>query len=204
MFIVFSYSDRFYLGFVLKLNDSIGLTTSIMNTVRIIKSSFLLIVILLVTGCSKDEDPVAAEKNAKLLAGNKNQSKTWVLLSLTEKVNSDPVQDLNFGACFFDNVYTFYNNANQEFDTIEGLTACNVDDPELIEEGNWAFSLNGNTLIISSDNVYSNQSLFSYFVGDAFPFPAEVITLTSTQLELRIVLEIGIDTVIYTFEFEAV
>ena len=24
MFIVFSYSDRFYLGFVLKLNDSIG------------------------------------------------------------------------------------------------------------------------------------------------------------------------------------
>jgi hypothetical protein len=101
-------------------------------------------------------------------------------------------------------VYTFYNNANQEFDTIEGLTACNVDDPELIEEGNWAFSLNGNTLIISSDNVYSNQSLFSYFVDYAFPFPAEVITLTSTQLELRIVLEIGIDTVIYTFEFEAV
>ena len=180
------------------------LTISFMNTVRIIKSSFLLIAILFVTGCNKDEDPVAAEKNAKLLAGSKNKSKTWVLTSLTEKVNTDPVEDLNFGACFFDNEYTFNNNSNQEFDTIEGLTSCNVDDPELIEEGNWAFSLDGKTLIVSSDNVYSNQSLFSYFVGSAFPFPAEVVTLTSTQLELRMVLEIGIDTVIYTFEFETI
>jgi len=175
-----------------------------MNTLRIIKSSLLLIAILLVAGCSKDEDPVAAEKNAKLLAGNKNQSKTWVLVTLTEKVNSNPVQDLNFGACFFDNVYTFYNNANQEFDTVEGLTACNVDDPELIEEGNWAFSLDGNTLIISSSNVYSGQSLFSYFIDYAFPFPAEVITLNSTELELRMNLVFGTDVIVYTMGFEAI
>jgi hypothetical protein len=173
-----------------------------MKRIQLIAKMILVLSVLL-AGCSKDADPVAAEKKAKLLAGNKNDSKTWILLSITEKVNSDAAANLDFGACFFDNLYTFYNTADQEFDTDEGATKCNVDDPELVEEGNWAFSIDGQMLIISSDNFYSFNSLFSYFANGAFPFPAEVVTLNTENMELRMVLEYGVDTIIYTFVFEA-
>jgi hypothetical protein len=171
-----------------------------MGMKRIITS---LILTVLLAGCGDDADPVAAEKKAKLLGGSSDDGKSWILLSIAEKVNDEPEADLDFGACFFDNIYTFYNTANQGFDTDEGATKCNVDEPDLVEEGHWAFSIDGEMLIISADNVYSNNSLFSYYVNGAFPFPAEVITLDAEQMELRMVLEVGFDTIVYTFVFEA-
>jgi hypothetical protein len=169
---------------------------------RIITSAVLVLSVLL-AGCGEDADPVAAEKKAKQLAGSGNDGKSWILLSISEKINDEPAANLDFGPCFFDNVYTFYNTANQDFDTDEGATVCVEGDPDLVEEGHWAFSIDGEMLIISSDNVYSNNSLFSYFVNGAFPFPAEVITLDGEEMELQMVLQVGIDTIVYTFVFEA-
>lgn len=148
----------------------------------------LLVMMLAISllGC-KDDDPkpTAAEKQGVLLAGNKGQSKTWILTGY--RINGAVVDAFD---CLEDNEYTFTNNNAQEFFGDEGDFRCSDSDtgqplPQSIESGNWAFSIDGAVVIISSSNFNSPASIFSYFSGLGNPFPADVITLTATQFVIE-------------------
>lgn len=155
--------------------------------------------------CSDDPDPLQAEKNGVLLAGKKGQSKSWKLVSLTEKFNTSAAEPLALSGCFVDNDYTFSNTDEQRYESTEGATVCEDGDPDLAEAGSWAFSIDGKTLIISGDEIYSqNGGLFSGlgYLFQFFPFPCAVSTLTEDDLVLSITLKDTEDTIVYTLTFE--
>lgn len=144
----------------------------------------LLVIMLTVSllGC-KDDDPkpTAAERQGVLLAGKKGESKTWILTDY--RIEGAVVSSFD---CLENNEYTFTNNNAQEFFGDEGDFRCSDSDtgqllPQGIESGNWAFSIDGEIVIISSSSYDSPTSIFSYFSGLGNPFPADVITLTATQ-----------------------
>jgi hypothetical protein len=150
-------------------------------------SVLTLLVFASLIGCKKDEDPEpsAAEKQAVLLAGVSGQSKTWILTGY----KTDDVTDDNF-VCLENNEYTFSNNASQEFSGDEGEERC-VDSnqaplPQSIESGNWAFALDGKTVIISSLNVTSPIAIFSYYTTLGRPFPAKIISLNEKEFVIEI------------------
>jgi hypothetical protein len=176
-----------------------------------VKLLALLALAFLVISCKEDDpEPTAAEKQAVLLAGNKGQSKTWIISSF--EVDGDSFYPPSL-SCFFDNEYEFSNNANQTFEGTEGEVNCFVDPdddgvfdvelPDEIESGQWAFSLDGKSLFVLSNDYNSQVAVFSYFGPNSTPFPAEVVTLTKELLELEMPYVYEGNSGVITVSFEA-
>ena len=160
-----------------------------------------ILLLTLFVGCKEDDPvPTGAETQAILLAGEKNKSKVWIMTSATEMEEGNPATDIFdkvVNACFLDNKYTFSNNANQEYTGGEGAMKCRNGDPDEIESGHWAFTLDGKFLIVSVDTVRnSDGTLFSLL-----SFPATVTKLTSTEMILNYTVT-GSETVNYRFTFK--
>lgn len=147
---------------------------------------FPLLVLVILIGCKEDDPtPTGAEKQGVLLAGNKGQSKVWILTDY--EIDNFTIDAFD---CFEENEYTFFNNASQDFEGDEGDVRCTDSDsgellPQSIESGRWAFTVDGKIVIISSEVVNSPVAIFSYFTDFGSPFPAEVVTLTSTDLVIE-------------------
>lgn len=145
-----------------------------------------LAALVLVLSCKEDDPkPTAAEKQGVLLAGEKGKSKIWVLTNYE-------IDNTTIGAfdCFDENEYTFSNNASQEFEGDEGSVRCTDSNtgellPQSIESGRWAFTIDGKIVIISSDVINSPVAIFSAFTTFGNPFPAEVTSLSATDLVIE-------------------
>ena len=168
--------------------------------VRYVPVAIVFFSLLVLTGCKKDDPaPLEAEVKGKLLAGEKDASKNWRLLGVTVATASNPATALNYPACFLDNVYTFFNNASQDYQSADGAAKCFSTDTDPIEKGNWAFTLDGLIVNIIVDETNSQWGLFSSEIlifGDeegnitdifteGFPYPASVVNLTETNLTLE-------------------
>lgn len=152
--------------------------------------------------CQEDEPkPTNAEKQAVLLAGKKGESKKWLVSGY--RVDGQEVEA--FG-CLEDNEYTFFNNALQTFEGDEGDDRC-LDGqteqplPQEIESGNWAFTIDGSIVIISSASTQSPVAIFSAFTELGNPFPMEIVSLTKTELviETDYTVDVFSETVRVTF-----
>ncbi|NJN42438.1 MAG: hypothetical protein HC811_09665 [Flammeovirgaceae bacterium] len=156
-----------------------------MKVSRLISVALLLSAIVVFNSGCKEDDPVplGAETNAKLLAGEPGQSKTWKLTLGTIQIDGGPIQAFGFSACTLDNLYKFTNNASQDYEATEGTAKCDPADPNLIERGNWAFTLDGEIVIVSSDEIFSGNGLFSYYW---LPVPGKVTELTEDSFELEL------------------
>lgn len=187
--------------------------------VRFTPVAIALFSLLALVGCKKDDPaPLEAEVRGKLLAGEKDASKNWRLIGITFTSASDPASSLTLGGCFADNLYTFSNNSSQDYQAAEGASKCSTDSPDIIEKGNWAFTLDGLIVNIAVDETISAQGLFStevLFEGDAdgnltdayiigYPYPASVVTLTETGLTLEMNRVIGTTKIKYTLAFTAI
>jgi len=188
--------------------------------VRYVPVAIVLCSLLVLTGCKKDDPaPLEAEVKGKLLAGEKDASKGWRLIGLTFATSSSPAQSQTLIGCFADNIYTFSNNSSQDYQASEGASKCGTDSPDVIEKGNWAFTLDGLIVNIVVDETISAQGLFStevLFEGDAdgnltdayiigYPYPASVVSLTETGLTLEMNRAIGTTSKIkYTLTFTAI
>lgn len=139
------------------------------------------------SGCKEDEPvPLQAEVKGKLLAGEKGQSKNWKLISGTIQVSGGAIQNLQLDPCFIDNIFKFTNNDSQDYEATEGTTKCDPADPNVIERGNWALSLDGNIIIVLSDEIYSFNGLFSFY---SWPIPGKVSELTDTSLKIEMIIK---------------
>lgn len=156
----------------------------------------LAMVALFFQSCSKEEDPLPIEVQSKLLAGDKGQSKTWRLTLAEGKEGVGNYQQFNLGACFLDNTYTFSNDPIQSYLGREGPTKCDPSDPNIIERGSWLLTLDAKLVVISANEVYSDNGLFSLF-----PFPAKVITLTNSELVIEMDLVFDDGPFSYRFTF---
>jgi hypothetical protein len=150
------------------------------------------------SGC-KEDDPIPAITQASLLAGPANQSKTWKLTSGSVSFSGQPAIPFALDPCFGDNIYIFYNNASQDYEGQEGLSKCSVSDPTVIEKGSWFFSVDGMMVIISADETFSQNGLFSSLFG--LTAPMKVVELTDTTMELEMTQVDGTDSIKYSFEF---
>lgn len=170
---------------------------------RLINSLILVLAFGIVTiSCKKsDPAPLGAQTNAKFLAGaNKGSSKTWKLVDLTYSVNSGAATSANLGACFKDNLISFTNNDAQDYATTEGASKCSSTDPDAVENGTWAFTLDGLILNVEVSKVTSAAGIFSPYIlyffdsDDAFqgaswsgtPFPAFVKKIDDSNLILEV------------------
>lgn len=143
-------------------------------------SFILLFFSVAITGCKdEDADPFPFEKQVELLAGKKNESKTWVVESVTVNGN-----ELALEACDADNVFTFYNNDLQEYKLTSGALKCDPAHPTLLEEGAWMFTTDGKMLIISANKTFK-VNVMNYF-GSLTSKPGKVVTLTATNFKTEI------------------
>lgn len=163
---------------------------------------FLLISITL--SCTEEEPLMSiSDKQGKMLAGDLNQYKKWKLVSGESVYSDDPqtTAELDFDACFLDNEYVFYNGEDQKYENNEGGSKCNVIDPALIESGFWAFSRDGEILLISANDLFNvDESIFGKFGSP----PASVLELTENQLIIEYnYTQTGYATGIFRFTFQA-
>ncbi|MBA4055166.1 MAG: hypothetical protein C0490_10675 [Marivirga sp.] len=152
---------------------------------------FFLLFSVVITGCKDDDaDPLPFENQVELLAGKKNESKTWIVESVT--VNGT---GLDLEACDADNIFTFYNNDLQEYKLTFGALKCDPAHPTLLEEGTWMFSTDGKMLIISANKTF-HVNVMNYF-GTLTSKPGKVVTLTATNFktEINVVDGVGGDAV---------
>ncbi|NOT73806.1 MAG: hypothetical protein HOP08_02680 [Cyclobacteriaceae bacterium] len=173
--------------------------------------------LLIISSCKKDDPaPLGAQVNAKFLAGEAGKSKSWKMREFTYKVGSAAVQTASFNGCFTDNVYSFTNNAAQDYAASEGTSKCDTADPDAIESGTWAFTLDGLTLNIEVDNSQTPNGLFAsaiYYYGDAngnltdagnggiVPYPAFVKKLDDNNMILEFNITQGTSTIVFTLTF---
>ncbi len=139
--------------------------------------------VLVVLSSCKDDDPVPlkAETQAVLLAGEKGSSKSWKLTVASYQEGSSPSTGITLTACILDNVFLFTNNEDQSYKATEGATRCDATDPDLVEAGNWSFTLDGKILIVLPDEVsYSGSALFSFLT-----YPSEIVALTDSGMTLK-------------------
>lgn len=160
----------------------------------------LFLAALLFFSSCQDDEVLPAEAKAKLLAGNPGASKTWKLINGTIQVNGLDVVERDIDPCQLDDLFKFTNNGDQTYELRGSFLKCNEDDDELLETGNWAFTLDGSMVIILSDKT-SFTGLFNYW---NMPFPAEVISLTENDFKIRMVVLDDGDTIINIFNFKAV
>jgi len=166
--------------------------------------------------CSKsDPAPLGAQTKAKLLAGEANKSKVWKLRELSYKIGTGATTTQSLVGCFSDNTYTFTNNAAQSYVSNEGASKCGSGSPDLIEQGTWAFTIDGLSLIIGVDQTFSTNGLFSpealvgqdptsqqyYAFTIGYPYPAFVQTLTDASLVLVMTNVVVSTTYTYTLTF---
>jgi hypothetical protein len=156
-----------------------------------LKSYFLLagIVLGVLTSCKEDDpEPLKAETQAILLAGQKGSSKSWKLTAASFQEGTSASTDIALDACILDNIYLFSNNDDQSYKATEGATSCDPADPNVVEAGNWTFTLDGEILIVLPDEVtYSNSALFSFLT-----YPSEIVTLTDSGMTLKMnIVETG-------------
>ena len=119
---------------------------------------FLLLLSVAMSGCKDDDtDPLPFEKQVELLAGKKNESKSWIVESVT--VNGS---ELELEPCDADNIFTFYNNDLQEYKLTSGALKCESAHPSLLEEGAWMFTTDGKMLIISANKIFE-INVMNYF-----------------------------------------
>jgi hypothetical protein len=75
----------------------------------------------------------------------------------------------------------FTNNDDQSYRATEGTSRCDAADPDLLEAGNWTFTLDGKILVILPDEVnYAEGALFSFLT-----YPSEILDLTETSMKLK-------------------
>ncbi len=162
--------------------------------------AFIMVACVVLTGCKKDDpQPVQAEVKAKLLAGDAGSSKAWKLVTVTEKQGSGAEQTLTLPGCAADNIYTFSNNASQDYEESEGATKCDSSDGSSVEKGTWAFTLDGTLLVILNTQISTSQTAFSF--TQYFPYPSKVTELSDSILKLQ--MSYSVDGVSYvdTFTF---
>jgi len=170
-----------------------------MKNLRIVVSSTLLLCILFLIGCGDDPDPKVL-KNTNLLAGKKGESKSWIMTSFVIREGSSS-EDIFVGvdACLADNIFTFSNSDNQEFEQTEGSAKCDGADPSLIESGSWYLTSNGLTvtvIVFGNDVNNGDAALFVYF-----PVAWSVTELSGSALVIEYVDD---DDIVYTITFEEV
>ncbi|MFY8035736.1 MAG: lipocalin family protein [Cyclobacteriaceae bacterium] len=160
---------------------------------------FLLSELIGLNSCNKDVTLISkAEEQGKLLAGEKGGVKVWKITRITAQSGADPEQQLNLGACFTDNRFTFKNNGTQDYEATEGTTPCSTSDPSLIEKGAWSFTSDGTVLLVLSGEVYSRNGMFNFTALDA---PSTVLELTGTSLKLKMILKDATSTTTFQLSF---
>jgi hypothetical protein len=140
-----------------------------------------------------------AEVKAVLLAGDAGSSKSWKLVTITEKEGTGTEQTLTLPGCAGDNIYKFSNNAAQDYEESEGATKCDPADVAIVEKGTWSFTLDGTKLSILTSTLNSSESAFPF--SSIFPFPGDVVELSDSILKIKMTLSVDGVTVIDTFTF---
>lgn len=153
------------------------------------KNSLFILVFfsVAVAGCKEDDtDPLPFERQVELLAGKKNESKSWIVESVI--VNGT---ELALEPCDADNIFTFFNNSSQEYKLTSGALKCDSSIPTLLEEGAWMFTTDGQMLIISANKIYEINTM-NYF-GSLTSKPGKVLELTATNFKTEINVVDGVN-----------
>ena len=183
----------------------------------------LIVLFVIAASCKKDDPtPLGAQVNAKLLAGDAGKSKSWKVVTIGYASGSTST-NLQLNSCFTDNVYTFSNNAAQDYQAFEGstkpgTTSCVAASNESIEKGTWAFTLDGIIINIGVDEISSYNGLFSpdaivgaidsttnepYGYTVTYPYPGTVVKLTADAMILEMNNLYGTTATKYTLTFIA-
>lgn len=162
--------------------------------------STLLIIYLLITGlvffsACKEEDPEPEIfVKARILAGPEGQSKTWRMTNIfyhvegEEEIDFFETPDLD---CSEDDLYTFFNNSQQNCVVTAGATTCSEygDESQNIEEGNWLLRRDAGRLMLSITGGDAFISYFILYASDEAEWETgglcEMTTLTETEMELK-------------------
>ena len=128
-------------------------------------------VLLLASGCKKDDDEATPDKT-KLLTGG-----SWQLTAMTADPAIDwfgtPVTNVyaQLPACIKDDLTIFKTNGTVNYD--EGPSKCNPNDPQTTT-GTWAFNTNETILSITTDGETESWDI-STLTGETFSAVYQIV-----------------------------
>ena len=127
-------------------------------SIQILKKNVTLIFLLVSIIMSCEPTEPRPSKTDQLCSG------TWKLIDMQAKVNASFVSAYgNLPACFKDNIYSFKKEGTYE--VAEGVTKCNVNDPDILEKGTWKFATNETEFITQSDAGVNTTYTIEVFDG---------------------------------------
>ena len=129
----------------------------------------------LFSSCSENLDPTPLDYT-KIISGN--VSKTWSLRSISFRNAGDPDWKLT-EACWSDDAYTFYRDAERKFEFASGSVKCDALEEKITITDTWSFINASSTLFfvmpLFSDNalpftvvdIDNNDMVLEFFFNDA-------------------------------------
>ncbi|MBS1487348.1 MAG: hypothetical protein JST43_07130 [Bacteroidetes bacterium] len=161
-------------------------------------SIFIALVALAVVACNKDSAKLsAAQTNASLLAGNSGANKIWSLVTITVSSGGNTMvfsatSSNQIPACELDNLFQFTNDPAQSYVHSEGATTCHAGDTNTVEKGSWAFTNDGKTLVVDTQDFitadqYNNTNGDEPYISLmllGYNGPLTVSSITSTNMTL--------------------
>lgn len=145
---------------------------------------FFLIAIVsgwLMGGCSQKIEPQPATYS-QLLTGTTKKSWRMVSLEVIDVGQSSgviPVAQSGIARCIYDDLITFYADANHTLEASEGATKCNASDPDIYVTDTW-------TLVNASATLQFYIPVFDQVI------PATVKNLTATVLTVQLYQDIDL------------
>jgi hypothetical protein len=134
------------------------------NSIKTILSVLVLVLFLVISSCSKDDDKQGATK-AQLIARNWKQTD---LLAAQAGLPPVSIFDTFFDPCNKDDIWQFKSDGT--YSVVEGASKCTSTDPDTVTTGTWQLTDN-DTKIIIDDASEPAQTL-------------NIVELTNTSFKL--------------------
>jgi hypothetical protein len=160
------------------------------SAITILSLSISLLVLF--SACKKDDEELMIDVNARLLAGNPGQSKSWLLKNYFRKIdnqNEEEILTSPADACTKDNIYTFKNNTAQDYVCDEGASKCSPTNGQNVEGGYWYFTNDGKYIVVQASYgsfFEQNESLALFDLMDyRVRSLGTIVKLTDTEFEVH-------------------
>ena len=150
--------------------------------------------LLAIAACKKEHTtiPPGVDYNNQLLAGD--TAKVWVDLERSYTLNgSNLVYQINT-PCYTDDNWVFRRNGTYQKN--EGASKCNIGDPYVYETGNWAFSADYQSIVLSNVVGPDLKSSYTMTLTDLEPDKLSVSTVAGNQVNFATTQRIIYDTLV--------
>lgn len=154
---------------------------------------FIAGLLLAIAACKKEQPVPAQFKNySQLLAGD--TAKVWVDIDRSYTLKGNDTVYRIYTPCYTDDNWVFRRNGTYEKN--EGASKCNIGDPYVYESGNWKFSADYKSILLSNVTGSDEKSSYAMTLTDLETDKLSVTTVSDDQANFTTPINLIYDTLV--------